>query len=89
MARKQKPRDLLNRVLKLISNDIKEIEKLSLVGKLEGDISTTLVKYSDALIKMIKDSDVQEKVENKTVSDMGTDELTEKVEQYMSRLKKK
>jgi hypothetical protein len=89
MAKKQNPRELLNDVLNLISKDVEEIEKLSTAGKLDGEVAATLVKYSDALLKMVKDNDGQEEAEKAKLANMSTDELAEKARHYMDRLKKK
>ena len=89
MAKKQNPRELLNDVLNLISKDIDEIKKQSDSGKLESEVSATLVRYSDALLKIVKDSDAQEDAERSRLSSLSNAELKEKAAEYMRRLEKK
>lgn len=89
MAKKQNPRELLNDVLNLIAKDVDEIQKLSSAGKLDGEVSATLVRYSDALLKIVKDNDSQEEAERSKLANMDGDELIERARQYMERIKKK
>lgn len=88
MAKKQNPRELLNQVLSLISHDIDEIEKQANNGKLEGEVAATLVRYSDALLKIVKDNDAQADAERDRLANMSTDELARKANQYLEKLKK-
>lgn len=89
MARKINPRDLLNDVLKLISKDVEEIEKLAAGGKLEGEVASTLVKYSDALLKIVKDKDSRDDDEKRKLASMSTEELMKLAQEFTERLKKK
>lgn len=85
MAKKQNPRELLEQVLNLMSKDIDEIEKMS--GKLDGEVSASLVRYSDALLKIVKDADNQKEVEREKLSTMSTEELARKAKEYLERKK--
>lgn len=79
---------MLNSVLKLINKDVKEIERLSYKGKLPRGEAITLVKYSEALLKIVKDIDNQEASEQQRMANMTDEELAEKAKQYMDKVKK-
>lgn len=75
MAKKVNARELLNDVLVLIAKDIEEIEKLSDAGKLDSDASSCLTRYSDALLKIVKDADNQADAERQKLANMSNEEL--------------
>lgn len=89
MAKKQNPRELLNDVLRLIAKDVEEIETLSAAGKLEGEVAATLVRYSDALLKIVKDSDGQEDAERQKLSNMSPEELKAKAKEALAKMDKR
>lgn len=88
MAKKPDPRELLNDVLVLIANDVIEIEKLSAAGKLDSDVSSCLVRYSDALLKIVKDVDTQKEAEKNKLANMSSQELAERAKHFMDKMKK-
>lgn len=87
MAKKINARELLNEVLVLISRDIEEIDKLSTQGKLEADVSASLVRYSDALLKITKDADTQDENEKSKLANLSTAELAAKAQQFLNKAK--
>lgn len=88
MAKKPDPRELLNDVLVLIAQDVEEIQKLSTAGKLDAEISSCLVRYSDALLKIVKDVDGQKDAEKNKLANMSTSELASKAREYLDKAKK-
>ncbi len=87
MAKKPDPRELLNDVLVLIAKDVVEIEKLAEAGKLDSDVSSCLVRYSDALLKIVKDVDTQKEAEKNKLATMSPQELRERAERALGKLK--
>lgn len=79
MAKKQNPRELMDSVLSLIARDIEHIEKLA-PEKLSGEVSACLVRYSDALLKIVKDHDSQREDEKAKLSRMSNEELLKAAE---------
>lgn len=80
MAKKINPRELLEQVLGLIEQDVEEISKIE--GKFDGDVAATLVRYSDALLKITKDSDGQADAEREKLANLSTAELKEKARRF-------
>lgn len=80
MAKKINPRELLEEVLQLIERDVEEISKLE--GRLDGDVAATLVRYSDALLKITKDKDGQDDQEREKLANLTTAELKEKARRF-------
>lgn len=83
MARKPNPRKLLDEVLILISRDIEEIDKLGAAGKLDSDTANCLTRYSDALLKIVKDSDNRADEERAKLANLSTDELKSIAKKYL------
>lgn len=75
MAKKTNPRELLDEVLRLIERDVEEISRLE--GRFDGDVAATLVRYSDALLKITKDKDGQADEERAKLANLSTTELKE------------
>lgn len=75
--KKINPRDLMERSLQLIKNELLYLKKASEAGKLEPDDTTALIRYSDALLKYVKDGIGQEEEEKKTAAKMSNEELLE------------
>lgn len=81
MAKKINPRELLEQVLGLIERDVEHIETMQ--GKLDGEVAATLVRYSDALLKITKDSDGQAEAERDKLANLSTAELKEKARRFI------
>lgn len=75
------PRELMNQALRLISKDLDYIEEAGSARKLEADEALCLVRYSDALLKFVKDEEEQEVAEKRKLSKMSTAELAAKAEE--------
>ncbi len=75
--KKINPRDLMERSLQLIKNELLYLKKASELGKLEPDDTTALIRYSDALLKYVKDGIGQEEEEKRTAAKMTNEELVE------------
>lgn len=84
MAKKRDPREMLTQVLELIAKDIEEIDKAS-GTKLEPEYSNCLVKYSDALLKIVKDVDAQKDAERSKLANMSTEDLKQLAKQYLEK----
>lgn len=69
------PRDLMEKALQLIEEELYELKDASSEGKLSPENATALVRYSDALLKYVKDGIGQEEEEKKAVSKMSNEEL--------------
>jgi hypothetical protein len=69
------PRDLMEKALQLIAEELNELKDASNMGKLDSDNTTALIRYSDALLKYVKDGIGQEEEEKKTVAKMTDEEL--------------
>jgi len=88
MAKKTDARELLDEVLILIAADIDRINEKSNEDQLDAEMSGRLVKYSDALLKITKDSDGQKEAEKSKLANMSNAELSERARQAMEKLKK-
>jgi hypothetical protein len=82
------PRDLMERALQLIENELDEIKAASANGKLDPDHTTALVRYSDSLLKYVKDGIEQEEEEKKKLSKMSDEELTQLATDLAAKAKK-
>lgn len=82
------PRDLMERSLQLIENELDFIKEKSKEGKLDAEYTASLVKYSDAVLKYVKDGIVQEEEEKKKLSKMTTEELAALAEEMAKKAKK-
>jgi hypothetical protein len=71
------PRDLLEKALQLIEEELAELKDASMLGKLDPDNTTALIRYSDALLKYLKDDIVQVEEEKKKLSKMTDQELAQ------------
>lgn len=69
------PRDLMEKALRLIAEELNELKDASDMGKLDADNTTALIRYSDALLKYVKDGIGQEEEEKKAVAKMTNEEL--------------
>lgn len=80
LAKKVNPRELLDQVLGLIQQDVEEISKIE--GQFEGEVAATLVRYSDALLKITRDKDSQDDAEREKLANLSTAELKEKARRF-------
>lgn len=82
------PRELMERTLQLIENELDHIKEASKAGKLDPENTTALVRYSDALLKYVKDGVVQEEEEKRKLSKMSTEELAQLAADLAAKAKK-
>lgn len=82
------PRDLMEQALQLIENELDQIKEASKVGKLDPDYTTALVRYSDSLLKYVKDGIEQEAEEKKKLSKMTDEELAALAAELAAKAKK-
>lgn len=83
MAKKRDPRELTEAVLALIAKDIDRIESLS-PEELAKE-SASLVRYSDALLKHVKDYDTQREDEKAKLGKMSNAELLKAAEELAKK----
>lgn len=88
MEARIEPRQLLERLLKLIEKDVEQIEKLS-VDKLEHSVTLDLTRYTGCLLDIVKALDSADAEGRKRAAEMSTDELVRLAEQSISQLKSK
>lgn len=69
------PRELMNQALRLISRELDFLETVGESRKLESDEALSLVRYSDSLLKFVKDEEKQESDVKRKLSKMTTAEL--------------
>jgi hypothetical protein len=82
------PRELMEKALRLIAEELVELKQASAMGKLDPDNTTALIRYSDALLKYVKDGIGQEEEEKKTVAKMSNEELIEAAKKLTEKNKK-
>lgn len=82
------PRELMEQALQLISAELDQIQESSKAGKLDPDNTTALVRYSDSLLKYVKDGIVQEEEEKRRLGKMSTAELAALAEEFAAKAKK-
>lgn len=82
------PRELMERALQLIEGELDFIKEAAKTGKLDSDNTTALVRYSDSLLKYVKDGITQEEDEKKKLSKMTTEELAELAKDLAEKAKK-
>lgn len=73
MGRNKPARTLLNDVVQIIARDIEEIEKNE--GEVDADMAQRLVKYTDALLKVVKEEEDRLEDERAEVAKMSNEEL--------------
>lgn len=83
------PRELMNQALRLISKDLDFIEQAGENRKLEADEALCLVRYSDSLLKFVKDEEEQDAAEKRKLSKMSTAELAAKAEELAAAARAK
>ena len=71
------PRALLEKALQLIEEELYELKDASDMGKLDPNNTTALIRYSEALLKFVKDDIVQEEEDRKKAAKMSNEELAE------------
>ena len=82
MAKKQDARDMLNQVLSIMAKDIDVIQEMEVI---DGEIAGRLVKYSGALLSVVKDEDGQTSAENSRASKLTTEELAAKAQEFLRK----
>lgn len=82
------PRDLMEQALQLIENELDQIKEASKAGKLDSDNTTALVRYSDSLLKYVKDGIEQEEEQKKRLSKMSDEELASLATELAAKSKK-
>jgi len=83
------PRDLMAQALRLMAKDLDFIEEAGKARKLEADEALCLVRYSDSLLKFVKDDDGQDAQEKKRLAKMSTAELVAKAEELTKAAREK
>jgi len=71
------PRDLLEKALQLIEEELYELKDASDMGKLDPNNTTALIRYSEALLKFVKDDISKEEEDSKKAAKMTTEELAQ------------
>lgn len=84
--KRKQPRDLLDKVLRLIEKDLNFIEEVATM-KLDADVASTLVKYGDALLKMTRDSDKQDDEERGHLANFTKEELEKRAREILGNKK--
>jgi hypothetical protein len=87
--RPEDPRELMAQALRLISRDLDYIEELGKSAKLGPNEAACLVRYSDSLLKYLRDEEEQEADEKRRLSKMSTAELAAKAEELARAAKEK
>ena len=82
------PRELMEQALQLIENELDQIKEQSKLGKLDPDYTTALVRYSDSLLKYVKDGIEQADNEKKKLSKMSDEELAQLAADLAAKAKK-
>jgi hypothetical protein len=72
MAKKKDAREMLSRIYKLIEKDIAAIERGE---EVDDGAAATLVRYSDALLRIAKDQDGQDESEKEQASKLTSEEI--------------
>lgn len=84
----ENPRLLLDHVINLIARDIKFIYQMGEHKKLHHNTASDLVRYSGALLQIIKDFDNQNEDFKKQLQSLSTEDLLKKAEIAFKELKK-
>jgi len=93
----EKPRTLMNHVIGLIARDISAIQAQGmiekdgkkLVKKLPHETANDLVRYSVALLNIIRDLDEQDEKNQKTLNEMSDAELIEVTKKAIAEMEAK
>lgn len=78
----------MEKALRLIKEELEELKDASAMGKLDPDNTTALIRYSDALLKYVKDGIGQEEEEKKTAAKMTNEELLKAAAELAIKAKK-
>lgn len=78
----------MERALQLIDDELTELRDASKMGKLDPDNTTALIRYSDALLKYVKDGIEQQEEEKKNLSKMSDEELAKLATDLAEKAKK-
>lgn len=82
------PRDLMERALELIKEELKELKDASMLGKLDEKNTMALVRYSDALVRYVKEGIKQKEEEQETAAKISTEDLTKMAADLVAKAKK-
>jgi len=82
------PRDLMERALELIKEELKELKDASMMGKLDEKNTMALVRYSDALVRYVKEGIKQKEEEQETAAKISTEDLTKMAADLVAKAKK-
>lgn len=77
------PRELLERAMTLINQDLEHISSKVKDGKLSHDNAQDLARYSTALLSIVKDNDEQSEKSKESVHKMPQDKLEELARKYL------
>lgn len=78
----------MEQALQLIENELEQIKAKSRLGKLDPEYTTALVRYSDSLLKYVKDGIEQQEEEKKKLSKMSDEELANLASELAAKAKK-
>jgi len=78
----------MEKALQLIEEELYELKDASAEGKLSPENATALVRYSDALLKYVKDGIGQEEEEKKLAAKMTDEELLKAASELAAKNKK-
>ena len=82
------PRELMEQALQLISGELDQIEAVAKAGKLDPDNTAALVKYSDSLLKYVKDGIAKDDEDKRKLSKMTTEEIAALAADLANKAKK-
>jgi ribosomal protein L29 len=82
------PRDLMETALRIIKEELAELKEASLAGKLDPDNTMALIRYSDALVRYVKDGLKQREDEQSDVKKLSTEELVKEAAELAQKAKK-
>ena len=79
------PRDLMETALQLIKEELEELNDPSAEGKLDSENTAALIRYSDALVKYVKDGIKRQEEEKEQLAKMSNEELGKIAAEMASR----
>lgn len=82
------PRDLLEKAMQLIEEELFELKDASKMGKLDPNNTTALIRYSEALLKFVKDDISLQEEEKKKLAKMSDEELAQLATNLVTKAKK-
>lgn len=82
------PRELMEQALQLISGELDQIQEFAKAGKLDPDNTAALVKYSDSLLKYVKDGIAKDDEDKRKLAKMSTAEIAALASELTDKAKK-